>query len=971
LSAQSRCGMTSPSVCKLKRRCARASSGWLSLWTASLTGFYAIDRQWRFTHINDAATRHFGQARELMLGRTIHEVFPRFPGSVFEAEFRRAWQVGDPVHIQAPSVVVDRIVELFVYPGAETLTVLFRDVTDRIRTEQLLCQSEERLRLAQSAADVGIWAWDLDSRTLDLTPELEALYGLEPGTIKSYEDWIRLVHPEDAPRMEVERDKSIAQQRPFEMEFRIQHTSGETRWIHARGGATYDDAGRATRVFGINIDISSRKQLEEELRESREDLNRAQAVAQTGSWRLNVQRNELLWSEENHRIFGIPQGKPLTYETFLGVVHPDDRQYVHENWSAGLRGEPYDIEHRLVVGDTVKWVREKAELEFDKEGALLGGFGTTQDITERKRAEHDLIESEARFRVLSETASRLLSSPDPQAIVHELCKQVMVHLDCQAFFNFLVDEHAGRLHLNACDGIPDEEVRKIEWLDYGVAVCGCVARDRVRIVAEDICNVPDLRTDLVKSYGIKAYACHPLMAEERVIGTLSFGTKTRTHFSPQDLAFMKTVTDQVAVAMERKRLMEELQRSRDELEMRVRDRTEELAEANRILETSEMRLLKNYELLQKVLDGITDPLIMLDREGLLRMMNKAAMDYYRVAQISDVLGKPCYRGLRVRESPCPECDYPFLSVVSETATFERKGLHDPRRTENVILYPLLDRSGQRDDLIIRISDVTEAKLLERQILQNEKLASLGLLTSGIAHEINNPNSFIYFNIPILKKYLQELMPILDEHAALHPDFEVLHMSYRDLREDIFKLLENMEHGSQRINNIVGVLKSFVRKRDSAGMQKVDLRQLIGKVVALCHAEMKRTIKSFELLIPANLPPLITDAEALEQVLLNLLINAIHACDKLDSRVSLKVEQDISGRDGLIIEITDNGAGIEETIRDRIFDPFFTTKPSPLGTGLGLYICHNHVESLGGNIEVKSSVGQGSTFRVLLPQMDKK
>ena len=129
---------------------------------------------------------------------------------------------------------------------------------------------------------------------------------------------------------------------------------------------------------------------QEKLQESREDLNRAQAVAHIGSWRLNVQKNELTWSDENHRIFGIPPGKPMTYETFLGSVHPEDREHVDREWMAALKGEPYDIEHRIIVDGTVKWVRERAELEFNPEGQLLGGFGTTQDITERKQAEETL-----------------------------------------------------------------------------------------------------------------------------------------------------------------------------------------------------------------------------------------------------------------------------------------------------------------------------------------------------------------------------------------------------------------------------------------------------------------------------------------------------------------------------------------------------------------------------------------------------
>jgi PAS domain S-box-containing protein len=140
------------------------------------------------------------------------------------------------------------------------------------------------------------------------------------------------------------------------------------------------------------------------LEESRNDLNHAQEVGQIGSWRLDVRRNVLTWSDENYRIFGVPLRTPLTYQTFLSMVHPDDRQYVDTKWNASLRGEPYDIEHRIVASGEVKWVREKAYLELDESGEVQGGFGITQDITERKQAEADLHESAQRLKRAQEIA---------------------------------------------------------------------------------------------------------------------------------------------------------------------------------------------------------------------------------------------------------------------------------------------------------------------------------------------------------------------------------------------------------------------------------------------------------------------------------------------------------------------------------------------------------------------------------------
>jgi PAS domain S-box-containing protein len=281
---------------------------------------------------------------------------------------------------------------------------------------------------------------------------------------------------------------------------------------------------------------------------------------------------------------------------------------------------------------------------------------------------------------------------------------------------------------------------------------------------------------------------------------------------------------------------------------------------------------------------------------------------------------------------------------------------------------LAEDSNGRRSLRTSVTDISERKQLERQLVQQEKLASLGLLVSGIAHEINNPNSFIAFNIPILRDYLQELVPIVDCYALDHPDMELSCMKYQEFRQDIFKLLDNMEHGSNRINRIVSNLKDYARKRERIELQWFELEEVVDKAINLCHSEIRKKIGSFEVQITEGTPSIFSDPEALEQVLVNLLINAVHASDKRDSWIGLRVGCDKSLGGGCLIEVSDNGCGMDEKIMGKIFDPFFTTKSSSSGTGLGLYVCYTLVEALGGKLEVASTPGKGSTFRIVLPDM---
>ncbi len=398
---------------------------------------------------------------------------------------------------------------------------------ERKHAEEELRESQSRLDLALRSAQMGVWRLDLIESKRHFDDQVCHLMGIDPAKFTgTEEEFYKAVHPGDREMLKAIWTRTIELGAHYEAEYRTVWPDGSIHYITARGKMVHDDSGRPVRVNGLIWDVTDRKRVDETLRASEEHYRSLFDNMLNGYAYCKMQFEQDLPIDFTYLdVNG-------AFETLTGLRDVVGRK-VSEVIPGMRQSDPELLE--LYGRVALTGIPERFETYIESLGMWfsVSAYSPRKEhfvavfdvITERKGIEAALQLSESRFRLLSGTAGRLLASQNPQAIVKELCRQVMEHLDCHVFFNFLVDETMGKLHLNACAGIPEEEARKIEWLDYGVAVCGCAARDGKRIVAEDIFNTPDIRTELGKvlwnsgirlpSFGGPRQAHrHPLLRDE-------------------------------------------------------------------------------------------------------------------------------------------------------------------------------------------------------------------------------------------------------------------------------------------------------------------------------------------------------------------------------------------------------------------------------------------------------------------------
>jgi PAS domain S-box-containing protein len=539
---------------------------------------------------------------------------------------------------------------------------------------------------------------------------------------------------------------------------------------------------------------------------------------------------------------------------------------------------------------------------------------THEETTARSAAEELQQARGAVIRLLARATSL-------ESAATELVRAVCERLGWPLGELWIVDERAGRASFAAAWHQPSLDaaafLRRTGELEVrpGLTLPGLVWAGGRPVWIADIGQAEELpRAAVALAAGLRAAVAVPIQVHG-IVGVLAFFLAQPCPPDEEVLALLDDVAGQAALFVERRQAEEALQRS--QLELR--------------------------QVIENAPDGI-----FIHREGVVAYLNDAfagALGYRREElvgrRILDLIATDQHEVVRARMSwpangePQPPLEVRFFKKSGEAVLLEAVG------------RPLLSFEGAPARLVMA-RDLTRQKQMQQRLFLADRMASVGTLAAGVAHEINNPLAYVVANLRFVAEQLAELRGELPPERA----------------GEIASAIADAQEGAERVRVIVRDLRTFSRG-DEERQGPVDVQRALDSAIAMAWNEIRHRARLVKDYVPV---PLVNGNEArLGQVFLNLLLNAAHAIPEgAAEHNEIRVATDVDAIGRVSVEVRDTGCGIPEEHRDRLFDPFFTTRRVGEGTGLGLSICHGIVHQLGGEIDVHSEVGKGSSFRVLLP-----
>jgi PAS domain S-box-containing protein len=649
----------------------------------------------------------------------------------------------------------------------------------------------------------------------------------------------------------------------------LEHIGEARSWqIDERNFASY-----LAYTVSLTLEARDRQVAKEAAVRLTRNLQDAQRIAHIGNWEYDIASQQMAWSEELFRIFGLdPDSGEPSLDEFMQQIHPEDRQAVRQALDrAANEGEAFEIDHRLIRADgSLRYLNARGAALRDDRGQLVRLFGTAMDITESKQAQIALEQQLQREQFVNSMLDRVRKSLNLKAVLHTAVEEVRQFLGVdRVVIHRLGANGSGKVMVESIGGLW-EPLLGLDLLDccFDPEQLPILQQGRASAIGNvETADLSDSYRAQLQEFEVKASLVVPILQGNGLWGLLvAHHCQEARPWQSVEIDTLKQLSVQLAIAIQQSILFAQAQAE-----------ITERKEAEAALKRSESRERAKADQLQQAL-------------------------------------------LQLRQT-------------------------------------------------------------QAQLVQTEKMASLGQMVAGVAHEINNPINFIYGNLAPAQEYVDDVLDLIqlyrqshgDDRSAASEKTEEIELDY--IVEDLPKLFASMRSGAERIKDIVRSLRVFSRL-DEAELKAIDLNDNLNSALIFLQHRLKATANRPAVEIVKHygcLPPVECYAAQLNQVVMNLLANALDVLDEYASdpetetrspRIDLATELD--GK-RVRIRIGDNGSGIRSDMLSKIFDPFYTTKPVGKGTGLGLSVSYQIiVDRHGGRLDCYSEPGQGTEFVIEIP-----
>jgi PAS domain S-box-containing protein len=882
-----------------------------------------------------------------------------------------------------------------------------REITDRKRAEEALQKSSDRLHLALESANSGTWEWDLLTNENIWSDELWKLYGLEPHScVPSYELWRETIHPEDREKTEKKVQEAAREGKELDAEWRVIGHDGAVRWLMSRGSPSRDANGNVVRFNGIVVDITERKKTEEALRESESRFRELWGATVEGITILDkgiiIEVNDAMC-----QMFGYAREHAIG-KSLLEFTSAEMLDRIRERIASGIEGR---FETPALRADGTRIILEAFAKQFIYQGKSMR-MVATRDITDRKRAEEALRESETRYRSVLQSATDAIVTADSSEIIigwNRSAERIFGYSYTEAIGQSLTSimplYHHAR-HPNGMKRLQSggdqtvvgktvdlEGLRKdgsVFPLELSLSIWETKAGRFFTGIIRDITERKRAEEKLQESQ-----ALYHSLVEQLPAGVFRKDYEGRYDFvstwfcrlkkmrpeeflgkTPQEVAACdaaKQDTTGLAIKYSAEgeghhRLIMQTGKSieLDEEYTNAEGSKQfihaikipvvnsdgkitgtqgilfDITERKRIEE--ELRTLSMRQ--EAILSAVPDIIMEVNNDKVYTWANRSGIDFFG----NDVIGKEALFYFEGEQDTYKIIQPLFKgddSVIYLESWQRRKD--GEKRLLAWWCRVLKDPTGKISGALSTARDITGQKLLEEQLRQMQKLEGLGTLAGGIAHDFNN---------------------ILGIILAYNTSIE---RSKGDAKK-LDLAIETITKAVQRGKTLVQQILTFARKTETA-FEAVNVNDVVMEIMTMIFETFPKVLtysQNFE----KGMPCINADRSQLNQALLNLCVNARDAMPsggvltintRMVSVTSLRHQHpDAAASSYVCIEVSDTGEGMTEETQMRIFEPFFTTKGIGKGTGLGLSVVFGVVHTHKGFIDVESELGKGTTFRLYLP-----